>query len=90
VLIGRPPDAIPRGQALAEQVFPPQIPAGLPATPLERRPDILSAEVKLIAANAQIGAARSLFFPQISLTGVFGESSTELINFTNEGRLRQQ
>lgn len=90
VLIGRPPDAIPRGQTLPDQIFPPEVPAGLPSALLERRPDILSAEQKLIASNAKIGAARSLFFPSIKLTGLFGGSSTELINFTNEGSLREQ
>ena len=47
---------------------------------LERRPDLLQAEQQLIAANAQIGAAKALYFPTISLTGAFGSASTDLSN----------
>ncbi len=90
VLLGRPPHAIVRGQALSAQVFPPKVPAGLPSALLERRPDILAAEQTLLSADAHIGAARSAFFPRITLTGLFGGQSTELINFTTEGRLREQ
>jgi multidrug efflux system outer membrane protein len=54
------------------------IPAGLPSELLGRRPDIRQAEQQLIAANAQIGAAKALYFPSISLTGVFGAVSTAL------------
>ena len=50
----------------------------MPSQLLERRPDIVQAEQNLIAANAQIGAAKALYFPTISLTGAFGKSSTEL------------
>ncbi len=52
VLIGRPPAAIPRGQTLANQMFPPQVPAGLPSALLERRPDIIAAEEQLRGSNA--------------------------------------
>jgi multidrug efflux system outer membrane protein len=90
VLIGRPPGDIPRGQPLADQIFPPQVPAGLPSALLERRPDIVAAEERLQSANARVGAARSEFFPQISLTALYGGSTTELINFTNEGSMREQ
>ena len=59
----------------------------MPSTLLERRPDLLQAEQALIAANAQIGAARALYFPTISLTGAFGNSSAELSNlFTGPAR----
>ena len=56
------------------------MPAGLPSQLLEQRPDILRAEQQLIAANAQIGAAKALYFPTISLTGAFGRASTDLDN----------
>ena len=51
---------------------------GLPSALLERRPDILQAEQQLVAANARIGAARTLYFPNIALTGFAGSASTQL------------
>jgi multidrug efflux system outer membrane protein len=75
VLLGRNPGAIPRGKSIDELV-PPDIPAGLPSELLERRPDILQAEQNLVAANASIGVAKSLYFPSISITGLFGSVST--------------
>lgn len=77
VLLGRNPSPIPRGSSLAS-VHSPPIPAGLPSDLLVRRPDILAAEQQLIASNALIGAARALFFPRISLTGLFGFVSEDL------------
>ena len=71
-LLGRGPAAIPRGAILTGQSLPPVLPAGLPVQLLERRPDILQAEQTLAAANADIGAAKALFFPNISITGVTG------------------
>ncbi len=56
----------------------PAVPAGIPSQLLERRPDIQQAEQQLVSANAQIGAARALYFPTISLTGYYGTSSGEL------------
>src|SRR5262249_29003192 len=51
---------------------PPQLPAGLPSALLERRPDIRQAEQNLVAANADVGVAKALFFPQISLNASAG------------------
>ena len=79
VLIGRDPGPIARGRSVDDLVLP-KVPAGLPSELLERRPDLLQAEQQLIAANAQIGAAKALYFPQISLTGAFGGASSDLSN----------
>ncbi|HWC16813.1 MAG TPA: efflux transporter outer membrane subunit [Terriglobales bacterium] len=77
-LLGNNPGPISRGLTLTEQPLAPTVPSGLPSSLLERRPDILQAEQQLIAANAQIGVARSLYFPQIALTGVAGYQSSAL------------
>lgn len=77
VLLGRNPGPIPRGKTVSELV-PPVAPSGLPSTVLERRPDLLQAEQALIATNAQIGAAKALYFPTISLTGALGSTSSSL------------
>ena len=77
VLIGRDPGPIVRGKSVDDLQLP-QVPAGLPSSLLERRPDLLQAEQQLIAANAQIGAAKALYFPTISLTGAFGSASSDL------------
>jgi multidrug efflux system outer membrane protein len=61
------------------------VPAGLPSSLLERRPDIRQAEQELIAANAQIGAARAEYFPRISLTGVLGLQSRSLSSLLTSG-----
>jgi multidrug efflux system outer membrane protein len=79
LLLGRNPEAIPRGLALIEQALP-DVPPGLPSALLERRPDIRANEQALIAANADIGIARAAYFPQITLTGVIGSQTATLAN----------
>ena len=75
VILGRNPGPIPRARSLEELVLP-AVPAGLPSDLLERRPDLRQAELNLVAANARIGAAKALYFPSISLTGLLGTAST--------------
>lgn len=88
LLLGKAPAAVERGKGLEQIAGPPELPAGLPASLLERRPDIRQAEDNLVAANAQIGAARALFFPDISLTGFLGGQSSALSAlFTGPARM---
>jgi multidrug efflux system outer membrane protein len=82
VLLGRNPGPIRAGQPLEALVLPP-VPAGLPSSLLERRPDLRQAEQELIAANALIGAARAQYFPTISLTGLLGYISKDFSNLFN-------
>ncbi|MGW8311287.1 MAG: efflux transporter outer membrane subunit [Thiogranum sp.] len=77
ILLGSNPHAIPRGKSIDALVLPP-VPAGMPSSLLEHRPDIRVAEQALIAANARIGVARAQYFPAISLTGLFGYASESL------------
>ncbi len=74
VLLGQAPVDIERGLKLTEQVFPPDIPVGLPSELVQRRPDILQAERRLAAQTARIGVAEALKFPSLSLTGSAGVS----------------
>jgi multidrug efflux system outer membrane protein len=78
LLLGRNPAEVVRGRGLTEQDLPLEVPAGLPSSLLEGRPDIRSAEQTLIAANAQIGVARAAYFPQITLSGFLGGQGTQL------------
>ncbi|VWC15110.1 multidrug transporter [Burkholderia lata] len=79
LLIGEPlPDDLPAGMPLDAQNLLTDVPAGLPSDLLTRRPDVMQAEQSLLAANANIGAARAAFFPKISLTAAFGTASPTL------------
>jgi len=79
-LLGRDSGPIDRGKTI-DQLIAPLIPADLPASLLERRPDILQAEQNLIAANANVGAARALYYPNFSITGLLGSITTDLSDF---------
>jgi multidrug efflux system outer membrane protein len=78
VLLGNNPVMIARGRSLAEQVLPPEVPAGLPSELLERRPDILQAEKTLAAATARLGVAKASRFPRLTITGFLGVASPAL------------
>src|SRR5437867_4932215 len=85
-LLGRAPEAIPRGAALNDQLLPPDIPPGLSSALLERRPDLRAAEQRLVAANAGVGVAIADFFPTLSLTGAFGGVAPQVKDLFGDGR----
>lgn len=92
VLLGRSPRAIMEGKVERSPAFTPgtgiAVAAGLPSELLLRRPDLVEAEQKLIAANARIGVARAAYFPSISLTGLLGSESTSLADlFSGPARI---
>lgn len=78
ILVGRPPEQIHVPPGTLATLKLPEVDPGLPSQLLERRPDIASAEAQLVAANANIRAARAAFFPQLTLTGQGGWESTAL------------
>lgn len=80
LLQGSAPGGQARGRKLEEIPTPSELPPGLPVALLERRPDIREAEQNLVAANAEIGAARALYFPQLSLTAFAGGQSRSLLD----------
>jgi outer membrane protein, multidrug efflux system len=86
LLLGTPlPVDLPQGSDLDAEKLLSDLPAGVPSEVLTQRPDVLAAEHNLIAANANIGAARAAFFPSISLTGNFGTASTQLSGLFERG-----
>lgn len=85
LLLGKNPDPIPTGARLAEQNDLDVIPAGLPSTLLERRPDLRQSEQQLIASNAAVGVAKANFFPVINLTALLGGVSPELSGLVSSG-----
>ena len=86
LLLGQaPPADLPPGVPLGSQQKVVDLPAGLPSELLTRRPDVRAAEQLLLAANANIGAARAAFFPRISLTASAGTASNELGNLFQSG-----
>ncbi|MFC4158038.1 efflux transporter outer membrane subunit [Chitinimonas lacunae] len=85
VLLGRSPRQImaaapPREPVLAKLAQAPEIPAGLHAELLQRRPDVRAAEAQLVAASAGVDEARARYFPSLSLSGFFGGESLSLSN----------
>jgi multidrug efflux system outer membrane protein len=85
VLVGQPLTDLPPAEDLSKLDLATDLPAGLPSDLLTQRPDIRSAEQSLISANANIGAARAAFFPQISLTAAVGTASNELSGLFDAG-----
>jgi multidrug efflux system outer membrane protein len=85
LLLGKNPGPIPRGAALSNQNDLDVVPAGLPSTLIERRPDLRQSEQLLIAANANVGVAKANFFPVISLTALLGGVSPQLSGLVASG-----
>ncbi len=85
LLVGQPLPANPPVAKGTASIRLADLPAGVPSDVLVRRPDVRQAEQQLMAANANIGAARAAFFPRISLTAAFGTASTQLSGLFNSG-----
>jgi multidrug efflux system outer membrane protein len=85
LLIGKPLDKFTPERKLAEQGVVADLAPGVPSDVLVQRPDVLAAEQRLLAANANIGAARAAFLPRISLTGAFGTASRALTGLFDDG-----
>ncbi|MBM3201275.1 MAG: efflux transporter outer membrane subunit [Chlamydiae bacterium] len=82
-LLGKTTGPVKRGKTLEQIHLPLSVPTYLPSDLLNNRPDILAAEQKLIAANANIGVARANFFPQINLAATLGTDSSQIKNLFN-------
>lgn len=85
LLIGTTPAALPAGRKLSEQGIVADLAPGLPSEVLQKRPDVQAAEKRLLAANANIGAARAAFLPRIALTGMLGTASKGLTGLFESG-----
>ena len=84
-LVGAVATDLPKGLSLRAKQFSEELPVGLPSQVLLVRPDVIEAEYQLLAANADIGAARAAFFPSITLTSTFGNASSELSDLFKSG-----
>lgn len=84
VLLGRQPGPVARSSKLLDERMPPDVPAGIPSSLLERRPDIRQAEEALRAANAMLGVAQAEFLPKFDLTGMYGKVSPDLNAFASD------
>ena len=90
ILLGHNPGPIKRGPPLVDHELRASVPPGLPSSLLERRPDIRVAEQQMVAANADIGQAKAAFYPQLTLTGVYGYQTVALSDlFTSPARMWQ-
>jgi multidrug efflux system outer membrane protein len=92
LLLGEDPGPIIRNitdssSIIAGAPHPSDVPVGIPSELLERRPDVRRAEELLIQANANIGVARAQFFPQLSITGTGGTSSSQLKGLVDSGNV---
>jgi multidrug efflux system outer membrane protein len=85
LLVGAPPERLEDRASLDDGALLHELPVGLPSELLQQRPDIVAAEHRLRAANANIGAARAAFFPSITLTGSYGTTSDELDDLFESG-----
>ena len=85
ILLGTSPDQLHLGQGTLDQLAMPPVTTGLPSGLLARRPDVASAEAQLVAANADVRAARAAFLPTIQLTASGGVASTALATLLEPG-----
>jgi len=87
ILTGRSPRSVQRGLALFNQPVPPEIPSGIPADLLNRRPDILQQEQQLIAQNARVGIAIGAMLPSVNLNGFIGTAGNEASQLFSNGSM---
>jgi multidrug efflux system outer membrane protein len=83
ILCGQPAPSFSVAANPLREVSPPEVPAGLPAMLLARRPDVAAAEQAVVASNAQIGVATAAFYPTFSLSSFVGFESANLNNLVN-------